>query len=229
MYELILIDADETLFDFVKAEKIALKITLESFGFAGDFLQAHELYKVINKALWKDLEKGLINNEELRLERFKRLLENLQLDYSPFEFSEQYALNLGNCSFLLEGALEVCIALHKKYKVLIVTNGMKDIQHSRIDNSLIKNYIDGVVISEEVGFAKPDTRIFDCALKMAKHEDKRTVLMVGDALSSDIKGAIDYGVDSCWLNTKKVVNESELKPSYVIDIITDLLKIVSVE
>ena len=154
MYKIILLDIDNTLFDYPKAEKYAIKATFEDFDFfsngsESEFEEIKKEYKVINDLLWEKLEKGEITSTELKVERFRMLFEKANLSYNPEEFSKQYLKRLGEGAFLLDGAEEVCKYLYGKYKLGIVTNGMKEVQYSRIGKSPIGKYIDNRQIFRE--------------------------------------------------------------------------------
>lgn len=226
MYELVLIDADDTLFDYNKAEKYALEETLKRFNYEGNVAEVRSRYKDINQKLWLELEKCTVTKEELKKERFKRLFEELNLEYSVDHFSEYYLKKLGEGKFLIDGAEEICKYLSGKYIIVIVTNGIKEIQVSRLDKSSIKKYIDEIVVSEDIGVNKPDPYIFEYALNLVKHGNKKSVIMIGDSLTSDIQGGIKFGIDTCWLNLGNTKNESNIKPKYQIDTLKELYDII---
>lgn len=215
-YEIIIFDADDTLFDFKKAEKEAFKNTMLEFNIEYDEGYHLKEYSNINSAIWKEFEKGLITQEELKVERFKRFSEKLKIKFDEIKFANSYTRNLSFASFLYDDSIELIENLHKDYRLTIITNGLTEVQHKRIRNSVIGKYFEEVVISEEVGAAKPDIRIFEHALNKINYTDKRKVLMVGDSLSSDIKGGINFGIDTCWFNPGKAENKSGLNPTYEI-------------
>jgi putative hydrolase of the HAD superfamily len=115
--------------------------------------------------------------------------------------------------------------LHGNYKLAIVTNGLKDVQNNRIRKSVIGEYIKDIIISEEVGISKPDPGIFEHAFNNIEQYDKSRVLMVGDSLSSDIQGGINFGIDTCWYNPHKTQNQTQISPSYEISNLMELLSI----
>lgn len=230
MYKTILLDIDNTLFDYPKAEKHAIKATFEDFGFfsnrsESEFEEIKKEYKVINDLLWEKLEKGEITSTELKVERFRMLFEKSNLSYSPEEFSKQYLKRLGEGAFLLDGAEEVCKYLYGKYKLGIVTNGMKEVQYSRIGKSPIGKYIDKIIISEEVGISKPNAGIFEYALKELGTEDKKEAIMVGDSLSADIQGGINFGIDTCWVNLQNEYSDEKIKPKYTVTSLEEIYRI----
>ena len=210
MYNVVFIDLDDTLFDFPKAERNALDKSIRYFGYKGDFDRIRRRYKVINDKLWEDLEKGLTTTAKLKLDRFVKLIEECNLDYDPQEFCNKYTEFLGQGFYLIEGAEQLCKYLKSKgYKVVIVTNGIKSVQHSRLEGSGIKDYIDDIVISEEVGVSKPDPKIFDIAMDKLGHSSKEDIIMIGDSLTSDMRGAVNAGIDACWLNMKNKQNNMD--------------------
>ena len=216
MYELILIDADNTLFDYNKAEAYALETSLMDFGFQGDLNKIRLDYHVINKKLWQLLEKGGIEKAELSERRFKQLFDQYGLDIPPQDFSKKYLSYLGQSSFLMEDAQEIIQYLYNKYTVIIVTNGIKDVQFSRLEKSPIKDYNHGVVVSEDIGVSKPDPDFFVHAFKLANHQNKKSAIIIGDSLSSDIQGGINFGIDTCWFNYNNSHPDIQLEPTYEI-------------
>lgn len=130
--------------------------------------------------------------------------------------------HLSHASFLYDDSINLVESLHKNYRLSIVTNGLKDVQNNRIRKSIIAKYFEDIVISEEVKVSKPSSKIFEHALNNMNHTDKRNVLMVGDSLTSDIQGGINFGIDTCWFNSNKIINKTEIKPTYEISNIMEL-------
>ncbi len=225
MYELVLIDADNTLFDYNKAEAYALENSLKDYGFDGDFKQVRNDYTKINSQMWLQLEKGIVTKEELSFERFSQLFKKYALKIPANEFSQKYLGYLGHSNFLVKDAQEIIRYLYENYRVIIVTNGIKDVQFSRLEKSTIKDYNHGVVVSEDIGVSKPNPAFFEHALKLANHKDKNDVIIIGDSLSSDIKGGIDFGIDTCWFNFEKKKPDETLKPTYTIYQLKDIYDI----
>ncbi len=226
MYKIILLDADGTLFDYDEAEKYALEQTLKKYNFNGDLIKIRKRYRNINAKLWDELEKGKITKEVLRLERFLLLFHEYNLQYDVEEFSEYYLNRLGAGSFLIEGADKICNYLSKKYTLVILTNGMKEVQLSRLEGSSIKHYISDIITSEEVGVNKPNSYIFEYTLNRLNHNHKHDVIIIGDSLTSDIQGGINFNIDTCWLNLSNIKNDTNIKPKFSIDsleALTDLL------
>lgn len=228
-YDIIIFDADETLFDFKKSERDAFKNTMLEFNINYDENYHLKIYKDINTAIWKELEDGLITQKKLKVERFKRLSNALNAGFDEVEFSKSYMKHLSYASFLYDDSVALIESLSKDYRLSIITNGLKDVQNNRIKRSIIGKYFDDIVISEEVEVSKPDPRIFEHALKNLNYTDKSKVLMVGDSLTSDIQGGLNFGIDTCWFNPNKIINRTEVKPIYEISNLMDLKKVLNGE
>lgn len=225
-YEIIIFDADETLFDFEKSEKDALKNTILEFNIEYDENYHLKVYKEINNAIWKELEDGLITQKKLKVERFKRLSDRLKAEFDEVQFTKAYTKHLSNASFLYDDSITIVENLHKDYRLSMITNGLKDVQDNRIRKSIIAKYFEDIVVSEEVDVAKPDPKIFEHALNNIKHTDKSKVLMVGDSLTSDIQGGINFGIDTCWFNPNKIINKTGINPTYEISNLMELKNII---
>jgi len=198
-YRWLLFDADGTLFDYDRAEKAALEQTLAQIGVAFDpcYLAT---YQRINQALWQRVEKGELLPGMVKVRRFELLLEAIGVAYPPAALSASYLERLANCSELVEGAEGVLGALHRKYRIAILTNGLTVVQRGRVARSVIRHHVSDLIISEEVGAAKPAKAFFDTAFARLGYPSKREVLMIGDGWASDIQGAVQYGIDACWYN-----------------------------
>lgn len=221
-YEIIIFDADETLFDFKKSERDAFKNTMLEFDIKYDENHHLKIYQDINTAIWKEFEDGLITQKKLKVERFKRLSDKLNAGFDEAEFAKSYMKHLSCASFLYDDSIVIIESLHKDYRLTIVTNGLEDVQNNRIRKSVIAQYFEDIVISEEVEVSKPDPRIFEHALNNIKHTDKNKVLMVGDSLTSDIQGGINFGIDTCWYNPNKIENKTGIRPTYEISNLMEL-------
>jgi YjjG family noncanonical pyrimidine nucleotidase len=229
MYNLILLDADGTLFDYDKAEESALTKALKYIGFEDNLNDIRKSYRIINASLWKELELGTISKDKLKFERFNRLFKEFSIVFNANEFSSYYLDRLGEGIYLLDGAEEMCKELSKNHRLVILTNGIKEVQLSRLKDSSIKKYINDIVISDEVGVSKPDPYIFEHTLNVLNHPNKSDVLMVGDSLTSDIKGGLNFGIDTCWYNPDNLDNISGIEPKYMITSLKDIHKILGVK
>lgn len=198
-YEILLFDADHTLFDFVKSEYLALKAALKELGCPNDD-EIIERYSVINVKYWKMLERGEIDKISLKLARFVEFGKEYGFEEKAQALSDLYMENLARESHLFDGALEMIERLSHKYRLFIITNGVKSTQDGRFSVSPITKYFEDIFISELIGAEKPSVEFFNAVEKGIKGYKKEKALVIGDSLSSDIKGAINSGIDSCWFN-----------------------------
>jgi YjjG family noncanonical pyrimidine nucleotidase len=218
-------DADGTLFDYNRAEATALKNTFRSLSlpFEEGYL---DTYRRINQGLWLALEQSEITPAALQSRRFELLLESLRLRGSAEQISSAYLEQLALCAELTEGAYEVLQALHGKSRIAIVTNGLQSVQRGRLAHSKIREFIDELIISEEIGAAKPQPAFFEVAFSRTGNPPKSDVLIIGDSLSSDIRGGLDYGIDTCWYNPESCPRPADMNQiTYEIMRLTELLEL----
>jgi len=220
-YKWLLFDADNTLFDYDKAEAKALERTFHQTDVDYEASYAY-LYRQINKKIWLELEQGRITKERLRLKRFELLFDSINKDVDPENFSTLYLRNLAGSSELMDGALETVRDLFRKARLVIVTNGLKEVQRSRFLRSEIREYFIDIIISEEIGVSKPDKRFFDIIFTRVGNPRKEEVLIIGDSLSLDIKGGNDYGIDTCWFNPKQLSNHLHEEATYEIRALNEI-------
>ena len=215
-YDVLLCDADNTIFDFTKAEENAFAIACAHAGIDGAE-RLLPVYADINSAMWKLLELGGITQSVLRVRRFELFLTAIgRTDIDARDMGDTFADALGQQSVPLPGAVEAVARWSRVLPVVIVNNGMSKVQHGRMEGSEVRHFISGMVISEEVGAAKPDPRMLELAMEKAGVTDRRRALMLGDSLSSDIAAAANAGVDACWFNPRGAKNAKGLPVRYEI-------------
>ena len=225
-YSWLWFDADNTLFDYNKAESNALKRTFYSLNlpFEEKYLG---IYQRINHDLWQALERHEISPADLRARRFALLLESLQLNGSPDQMSNLYIEQLALGSELMDGAYEVLQSLQEKCRFAIVTNGLQAVQRSRLSRSMIRDFITDIIISEEIGSAKPHSAFFETASSRLGHPPKSEILIIGDSLTSDMQGGVDYGIDTCWFNPNDAPRLDGLPITYEIRHLREVLDILA--
>ena len=198
-YDVVFLDADQTLFDFHRAEHDALRSTclMHAFPFREEVYAA---YHEINDALWKQFERGQITQPTLRIQRFEELGNRFQQTIDPRQFQTDYAKSLGSCSYLLPGALTLCRILSNHCPLYILTNGSADTQHSRLSHSEIAPYITRMFISEELGYQKPQKAFFDAVFAQLPPFERSRAILLGDSPSSDMAGGRNAGIATCWFH-----------------------------
>ena len=212
-FDFILLDADNTLFDFDLAEHQALRSAMTAHGLP--FTPETEgLYLSINRSLWAAFDRGEVEQDWLTVERFRRLNAALGGKSDPVRLNEDYLTALGRCNHLLPGALELCRELAQAGCVLAVaTNGVARVQRARMEASPLTAYIPHLFISQELGARKPQTAFFDPILKQLGVIDKSRCLMVGDSLTSDILGGQNAGLPTAWYDPRGKENKTAILPT----------------
>ncbi|MEQ2457134.1 YjjG family noncanonical pyrimidine nucleotidase [Flavonifractor hominis] len=212
-YDFILFDADNTLFDFDRAEHEALLRTLNQHGLpAGPETQA--LYVSINRGLWARFDRGEVRREWLVVERFAALLRALGCPGDAEALNRDYLTHLGEGAFLLPGAEDLCRALAPHCTLAIVTNGVARAQRGRFDRSPLHGLIPWLFISEEVGASKPSRAFFDPVFHAMGIADRRRALVVGDNLLTDVQGGLDAGADAAWYNPRHLPADPSHVPTW---------------
>ena len=220
-YQWLLFDADGTLFDYDQAERNALKNTFAQLGYPFETEYLAE-YRRVNHEIWLQFERGDIDQITLRTRRFELLFQAVNLQADPQAFSPTYLANLAQQTCLIDGARETVRLLGDRFELAIITNGLKEVQRPRFAKSAIHKYLTQIVISDEVGVAKPDPGIFDVAFAQMNQPAKDEVLIIGDSLTSDIRGGLNYGIDTCWFNPAGKRNYHSFVPTYEIGRLDEL-------
>lgn len=214
-YDTVLFDADNTLFDFDRAEREALCQVLARRGYETGEAVLH-CYMEENRALWRQFDRGEITRDFLGPERFRRFMARVGGTHDPEEFNRDYLQTLARSSQLLPGAEALCRRLAPHCRLVIVTNGMTLAQTGRVEGSAIRDCISGLFISEAMGCQKPERAFYEqvyAALGLTRADLPRTI-MVGDSLTSDILGGIHGGIDTLWYNPKHLPPDPEIVPTY---------------
>jgi 2-haloacid dehalogenase len=222
-YDWLLLDLDGTVLDYHRAESDALLATLTGLGLTvdDDLVAA---YRQINAAAWAAYERGELSPGELRVRRWRELIDLHGLDADPVLTATAYVDNLAAGHVALDGAMAAVEALARDHRIGVVTNGFASVQRPRLAASGLDRHAEVVVISDEVGASKPDPAIFDVAFAAMGDPSRDRVLMVGDSLSSDIAGGIGYGLDTAWVTSPGTPPAPpELAPTHRIGSLTELV------
>ncbi len=224
-YQYILLDADNTLFDFDACEKEAFYYAMHHFGVdATEDMYAR--YNIINANCWKALERGELTRESLQITRYQRLMEEFSLSLDPKETNECYLGHLATVGILYPGAVEFVKTLSENAQVYIITNGLARVQVGRFRNCPLVPYLKSIFISEDMGASKPDPAFFEAVAKKIDGFEKSRAIVIGDSLTSDIQGANNYDLDCIWYNPKKKAKGNQ-KIDYIVSDYDEILRILN--
>ena len=222
-YTHLLFDADNTLLDFSGASKLALfKSMKEHQLHCNDDI--YKVYKEENGKVWDAFEDKKITAEELRPLRFKNFFRTIDVKgFDPGAFNSHYLNNLIQLSEMYDGIRDMIGRLQKKYTLGIITNGLKEVQRARFERLEFLYPFEIFIVSDEIGHTKPSKEYFDIAVYSVNNNIvKEEILVVGDNLMSDILGANNYGLQSCWVSQGKT-NDTDVVPNHTINSVTDLM------
>ena len=198
-YDIILIDIDRTLLDFDKAQKMCLEKVFFTNGLKFDE-STYLKYMLFDRKWWEDVENGKISINTLTEKRFTAILNELGFIINPQLVYDQYIAMLSKLVFLIDGAQQVCLELNKRKRLFAASNGFYDLQISRLANAGILTYFEDIYVSDKIGHAKPNLLFYQHIFNELKVTDLSRILMIGDSISSDIKGGMNAQIDTCWFN-----------------------------
>ena len=221
MIQFVLIDLDDTILDFHKAERNALVNTLRHFGLepAEDTIA---LYLEINQDHWRRLERGEITRKQVNEGRFTELFRRFDMEVDGPVCAAYYLSQLALTHDYLPGAENVVKTLSQTYSLFIASNGNSAVQTPRLANSGLNAYIRDAFISEALGENKPSKAYFDICFSRIPGFDPEKAIMVGDSLTSDIQGGINAGIRTCWFNPAGKVNNTGIQPDFEINALSEL-------
>lgn len=217
----VLLDVDDTILDFRKAEAVALSKALAERKIEPT-PAIIERYSQINKSQWELLEEGRLTREQVLLRRFELLFEELGLDLSPERMRDRYEHYLAVGHYFMPGAPELLWELYGKYALYIVSNGTASVQAGRLASAGIENFFEGIFISQEIGCNKPEQAFFERCFARIANFDPRRAMIVGDSLTSDIRGGRNAGILSCWYNPRGSAPRQDIRPDYEIQSLAQL-------
>jgi len=221
MIEFLFLDLDDTILDFHKAERIAINKTLGEFGLEPTE-EVLRRYHLINKAHWEMLERGELTRAEVLWKRFDQLFREFGVAADPHGCATRYMENLSIGHYFLPRAEETVDALSKKYRLFLASNGNASVQKGRMTSANLYRFFEQVFVSEEIGHNKPSKAYFDACFARIPGFDPEKALMVGDSLSSDIKGGNNAGIRTCWVNPNHGPRNPEIHVDYEIEALHQL-------
>jgi len=220
-YRWLIFDADNTLFDYDRAEENALQKTFRMYGLTLT-RGIHQVFGRINGEIWLLFESGEVTSQRLRVQRFEQLAKELGLNINAESFSRDYLDQLGEEDCLLEGARQLVEDLAGPFHLALATNGIADVQQRRLKKSGLEEYFQAVVISDLIGVSKPSPAFFEEVFSRIGDPPREQVLMIGDSLTSDISGGAAFGIDTCWYNPAGQDQPRDMEITYQIQQLEDL-------
>ena len=221
MIEFLFLDLDDTILDFHKAERIALSKTIQSFGIE----PTEEIlarYHVINKWHWEQQELGKLTREQVLVKRFETLLLEQGIQADPVQVQASYEKNLSIGHYFMPGAEEAVEELSKKYRLFLASNGTASVQKGRMTSANLYRFFEQVYVSQEIGHNKPSKAYFDACFARIPDFDPARAMIVGDSLTSDIRGGINAGIKTCWVNPAHDPGRPDIRPDYEIEALSQL-------
>lgn len=212
---ILLFDLDNTLLDFDRQEAASMRKTLIERGI-DPTPEVLSLFSRINLRHWEMLEEGRLTRQEVCVGRFRVFFEELGLDLDAGAAEDSYAGHLCEGHYFVPGAQELLEALCGRYDLYIISNGNARVQDARLASSGITKYFKDIFVSETIGFNKPSREFFDLCFARIPDFDARRALIIGDSLTSDIRGGINCGVRTCWFDPKGLPPRADIPADYTV-------------
>lgn len=217
MIKVILWDVDGTLLDFEAAEKVAIGQCFASYDMGECTDEMLKRYSTINRKYWEALERGELTKPEVLVGRFREFFETEGLPVEKAEsFNEEYQVRLGDTVVFCDNAFELVQKYKGQIKQYAVTNGTKVAQDRKLKNSKLDTMFDGIFISDVLGVEKPNVEFFDKVFENIGSYARDEVLIVGDSLTSDMRGGNNAGILTCWYNPKKMGHTKDINVDFEI-------------
>ena len=221
MIEYLFLDLDDTILDFHKAERIAISKTIREFGLEPTEEVLHR-YHLINIWHWEQLELGTMTRDQVLENRFGALFEEFGVAADKSACARAYEVNLSQGHWFLPGAEEAVDRLSKKYRLFLASNGTASVQKGRMTSANLYRFFERCFVSQEIGHNKPSREYFEAAFAQIPGFDKSKCLMVGDSLTSDIRGGNNAGIRTCWVNPTHAPGREDIRPDYEIEYLHQL-------
>lgn len=227
MIKVLLWDLDGTILDFIEAQYNAIKACFEKFNLGECSDEMIEIYSGINGKYWEALERGELTKQQVLFGRFEEFFDlyGIRKDIIP-DFEEEYQIRLGDTVAFFPHAMEMLEYFHGKLPQVLVTNGTTVTQDRKMDNAKLRPLFDELFYSEKVGHEKPSVEYFNAVLSAIGNYEKDEILIIGDSLTSDMKGGNNAGIKTCWFNPKGLENTKGVHVDFEIRDLSELKNIV---
>jgi len=223
-YKWLLFDLDNTLMDFHEPSVLSFFDLCQNIGLMPN-KATYKTYKIENNKVWAQYEDGTITSQELRTLRFEYFFKVAKVEYDPWAAHEQYVAGLIKYSKPTDETLAVLTSLQQSHKLAIITNGLKEAQRPRLKNTGLDKFFTEVIVSDEIGVAKPQVEYFDYVINEIGHSQKDELLIIGDSLMSDILGGMNSCIDTVWYNPAGLATHSKVSPIYTIADLQELVRL----
>lgn len=220
-YDVLLFDVDGTLLNFDAAEKDGIEGLLKHFGVPAAEENVHK-YHVVNKRYWEMLERGERTRDQILGERFEEYFGDFGIKVNGTEVDRMYREYINNSAVLIDGAVRLLDSLKGRYLLYIVTNGVAETQYKRLAMSGLDKYFDGIFISEEAGAQKPQTEFFEYCFEKMGRRDVENMLIIGDSLTSDMRGGNNAGMDTMWYHPHGTDNQTDVRVTYTAETLEEI-------
>ena len=224
-YDTLLFDVDNTLLDFDANEKESFKSKIIEKGEEYSE-ELYETYKKMNHRMWEAVERGEITIDDVLYTRFSKLMNMYRKEVDGIEYENTYRFYLNRGIQEMPNVHEVLSELKKNHRLYVITNGIKETQDSRMNRSGLVKYFEERFISESIGANKPSSEFFDYVKNNIDDFNPSNTLIIGDSLTSDIKGGNLAGIDTCWFCKEGTVNNTGIIPTYEIHALDELFEII---
>lgn len=221
MIRFVLLDLDDTILDFHRAEAAAIAKTLSELDLPSD-QSVIARYSAINAEHWRMLERGEITRKQVLTGRFRKLFQELGASRDPERTQQIYEAHLSQGHFFIPGAVDLLESLYGTYRLFLVSNGNAVVQEGRLRSAKISHYFEAIFISEMIGVDKPNPLFFERCLSQIEHFDPNQAILIGDSPTSDILGGINAGIRTCWFNPGHRTRHPDIAPDYEVDALLDI-------
>lgn len=221
MVEYLFLDLDDTILDFHKAEAVAVSKTFRDRGI-NPTKEMVERYSAINKTHWEMMERGELTREQVLVRRFQVFFGELGMTADPVEVQRNYEQYLSIGHYFLPGAEAAVASLAGKYRLFLASNGSAKVQAGRMKSANLYRFFEQVFVSQDIGHNKPSRAYFESCFSKISGFDRTKALMVGDSLTSDIRGGNNAGIRTCWVNPHHLPADPEIPADYEIESIAQL-------
>ncbi len=211
---------------FQKSEEYGIRKCFEKFGLPECTDDMLERYTVINKKYWEKLERGEITKPEVLRLRFEEFFKNEGIDFDKIhEFNDEYQYRLGDKAFFCDDGFEILKSLKGKFRQYAVTNGTIVAQNRKLKISGLGEIFDGIFISDQMGFEKPSVEFFNLVQDEIGKFNRKEVMIIGDSLTSDMRGGNNANILCCWYNPHGAENKYNIKIDFEIRNLKEILDI----